>query len=321
MERIVFLDRYAVRVALPQPTFAHEWIEYPRTTADQVVERLRDATIAITNQVPITAQTLDAVPTLRLVAVAATGYDHIDMAACGARDVTVCNVRHWSITVPEHVFALILALRRQLLAYREAVASGAWGEANGFCLILDPLPMALSGSTLGLIGYGALAKKVERMAEGFEMRVLVAERRGAATIREGRVPFERVLAESHVLVTLCPLSAETRGLISAPELAAMKRDAILVNCARGGIVDETALLAALRAGTIAGAGLDGLTVEPPRDGHPLLDVNLPNLIVTPHIAWASNASLEVFARKLIDNLEAFVTGEPQNMVRMRDPSA
>lgn len=314
VERIVFLDRNAIRVPLPQPEFAHEWIEYPHTENSAATERLRGATIAITNRVPITGSILDQVPTLRLIAAAATGYDHIDVRACASRGVAVCNIRNWSISVPEHVFAMALSLRRQLPAYREALAAGAWEKSSTYCVLLEPMPRTLAGSTLGLIGYGELAKRVERIASGFGMHTLVAERREATAIREGRTPFKEVLSRSDVLVVLCPLTRETRGLVGQAELAMMKREAILINCARGGIVDEAALLSALLSGSISGAATDVLSEEPPSNGSPLLAQSLPNLIVTPHIAWASVESLNELARGLISNLEAYVAGKPTNLV-------
>ena len=314
MERIVFLDRNAIRVPLPQPGFAHEWIEFPHTENELVIERLQDTTIAITNRVPITADILDAVPTLKLIAVAATGYDHVDVSACQSRGVAVCNIRHWSISVPEHVFAMALSLRRQLPAYRDALAAGDWQKSSTYCVLLEPMPRTLAGSTLGLIGYGALAKKVEQIADGFGMNTLIAERREAAEIRKGRTSFKDVLQQSDVLVVLCPLTAETQNLIGQAEIAMMKPEAILINCARGGIVNESALLNALLSGAISGAATDVLSNEPPRNGNPLLSRSLPNLIVTPHVAWASIESLNELARGLIDNLDAFVAGTPTNLI-------
>jgi glycerate dehydrogenase len=314
MEQIVFLDRNAIRVPLRSPSFPHEWKEYPHTPPDEVAARLRNATVAITNRVPITAEILDAAPSLRLIAVSATGFDHIDIAACRTRNVAVCNVRGWSISVPEHVFAMTLALRRQLLDYRTAIEAGQWQKSPTYCLLLDPMPLALSGSTMGLIGYGVLAQRVGVIARAFGMEVLIADRKGEKTLRPGRTRFEDVLARSDVLTVLCPLTDETRNLIGREEIALMRRDALLINCARGGIVEEEALAEALRQRTIGGAATDVLAEEPPKNGNPLLDLQLPNLIVTPHIAWASVQSLEALAEQLIGNIEAFVAGAPRNLV-------
>ena len=313
-QRVVFLDRQAIRVPLRPPAFPHQWAEYPHTPPELTVERLCGATIAITNRVPIGGATLDAAPTLRLIAVSATGYEHVDVADCDARGIAVCNVRDWSISVPEHVFALLLALRRQLPAYSAAVAAGRWQASPTYGFLLEPLPRTLRGGTLGLIGHGALGRQVAALAAAFGMEVLVAERRGAEVVRSGRTPFATVLARSDALVVLCPLTAETRGLIGAAELAALRPTALLINCARGGIVDEGALAAALVAGRLGGAGVDVLSGEPPTAGNPLLDLRLPNLIVTPHMAFASIESLETLAEQLIGNLEAFVAGTPRNLV-------
>lgn len=312
-QHIVFLDRSAIRVRLRTPSFAHTWVDFPHTEDALVVERLASASIAITNRVSIGADVLDAAPGLKLVAVSATGYDHVDIAACEACGVAVCNVRHWSISVPEHVFALTLALRRQLPAYRDALVAGCWENSPTYCALLEPMPRTLAGSTLGLIGYGMLARSVERIASAFGVAVLIAERRGATTVRPGRAAFDDVIRASDVLVVLCPLTDETRGLIGRAELAQMKRDALLINCARGGIVDEAALFEAVSSGRI-GAATDVLSVEPPRNGNPLLTRPLPNLIVTPHVAWASVESLNELARVLIENIEAFVGGMPRNLV-------
>ncbi|BDI33288.1 lactate dehydrogenase [Capsulimonas corticalis] len=316
MEKIVFLDRQAIRVPLRSPNFPHEWIEYAYTPRGQAVERLQGATIAINNRVPIDEALLDAVPTLRLVAVSATGYDHVEIAACQKRGVAVCNVRDWAVSIPEHVFALILALRRQLLGYRQIVEDGTWGASPTYGFLLEPMPHALAGATLGLIGYGALARRVEAIARAFDMNILVAERKGEMRVRAGRAPFKEVLRESDVLSVLCPLTDETRWMIGPRELACMRSSALLINCARGGIVDEAALADALRRGRLGGAAADVLAQEPPSEGSPLIGLDLPNLIVTPHMAWASVESLETLAEQLIGNIEAFAAGAPRNLVTM-----
>lgn len=314
MEQIVFLDHEGLPATLRTPGFSHEWRDYPTSPPDLVVERLRDATIAIIDRVFLGEAELARLPRLKLIAVAATGFDNVDIAACRRRGIAVANVRNWSKSVPEHVFALILALRRDLLSYHAAVQSGAWQQADNYTLLQDPIPLSLSGNTLGLIGYGALGRAVAELAKAFGMRVLIAERKGAGAIRDGRTGFDEVLAESSVLVILCPLSEETRGLIGSTELESMPRHSLLINCARGGIVDEQALAAALRRGDIAGAGVDVLSQEPPSSGNPLLDLKQPNLIVTPHVAWASVQSLQALADQVIDNIEAFVAGNPRNLV-------
>jgi len=317
MERIVLLDDAAFTTAMPAPRFAHEWVNHAATAPEEVAARIREATIAITNQVPISAADLDQAPRLRMVAVAATGYNHVDLAACEERGILVANVRDWSVSVPEHVFALTLALRRRLAEYQAAVREGEWARSPVYGLMLEPLPRALHGSTLGLVGYGGLARRVERIAHGFGMDVIVADRKGAAP-RSGRVAFDEVISRSDVLVILCPLTPETRGLIGAVELARMKADALLINCARGGIVDEAALAAVLQSGGIGGAGFDVLSEEPPANGNPLLELDLPNLIVTPHMAWASVESERILIDEVIGIIEAFVAGSPRNVLTQPD---
>ena len=315
MERIVFLDRDTLKADIRPPAFAHEWREYGATRAEEVVGRLGGASIAIVNKVSISEEHLAQLPALRLIALAATGTDNLDLKSCRERGVSVTNVRGYATdTLPEHVLMLMLALRRNLVGYRADLRAGEWQRAEEFCLLTHPI-RDLHGSTLGIIGHGALGQSVERLASAFGMNVLVAERKGATNCRAGRTPFAEVLRASDQITLHTPLNEETRNLIGAAELASMKRTALLINCARGGVVDETALLEALRAGVIAGAGIDVLSREPPREGNALLELDLPNLIVTPHVAWASRQAMQTLADQLVDNIEAFVRGEGRNLVR------
>lgn len=313
-ERIVFLDRNSIRADFRRPAFEHTWTDYPQTTRPDVVARLADATIAISNKAPIMAEAIARLPGLRMIAVCATGTNNVDLEACRTRGIVVSNIRDYAThTVPEHVFALMLALRRNLLAYRAAVKSGAWQRAEQFCLMDFPIE-DLYGATLGIIGGGALGSAVRRLAGAFGMQVMLAERKGASVVRAGYTSFDSVLAQSDVLTLHLPLTPESRHLIGAPELGRMKPTAILINTARGGLVDEQALAAALKEGRIGGAAFDVLSEEPPRGGNPLLDLDLPNFILTPHNAWASNAAMQTMADQLIDNLEAFMRGAPLNRV-------
>lgn len=307
MEKIVFLERNTLDADVRAPSFEHEWRDYGETRPEEVWERLRDATVAVVNKSPLGADVLARLPHLKLIAVAATGTDNIDLGFCRERGIAVTNVRGYAVrTVPEHVLALTLALRRNLFAYREDVRRGRWARAGQFCLLTHPI-RDLAASTLGVVGYGALGQAVAALMRAVGMRVLVAERRGAATVREGRTPFAEVLRESDVLTLHVPLKPETRGLVGRAEFAAMRPDSLLINCARGGVVDEGALAEALRSGVIAGAGVDVLTREPPTgDDNPLLSPDLPNLILTPHVAWASREAMQTLADQLIDNIEAFV---------------
>ncbi|GJD53279.1 Glycerate dehydrogenase [Methylobacterium crusticola] len=308
--RIVFLDRETLDAALRAPSFPHAYAEYPVTAPDEIVERLRDAQIAIINKVPMRAETLQQLPALKLIAVAATGTDVVDKAAAKAQGITVVNVRNYAFnTVPEHVIGLIFALRRAIVPYANSVRRGAWGEARHFCYFDYPI-RDVAGSTLGIVGYGALGKSIGRRAEALGMTVLAYD----VIPQDGLVDLATILRESDVITLHAPLTPETRNMIGAPELAAMKRDAILINTARGGLVDEEALAEALKAGRIGGAGFDVLTTEPPRQGNPLLALDLPNLIVTPHVAWASKQAMQLLADQLVDTIEAFVAGRPQNVV-------
>jgi glycerate dehydrogenase len=316
MERIVFLDREALLTDIRPPAFAHQWVEYATTSADQVAERLAGATIAITNQVRLDRSVLTGpvAADLRLVAVCATGVDRVDLDAARERRVCVTNVRSWcDESVAEHVVALMLALRRDVPGYHGAVTDGTWTRAPGYSLLREPLPLEVRGQVMGIIGFGSIGATVARLAGALGMEVLVAERRGVAP-RPGRVPFEELLARSDLVSLHCPLTPETVGLIGAAELALMRPHALLINCARGGIVDEVALADALKTGRLGGAGLDCLAAEPPPDGAPLLAADLPNLIITPHMAWASQQSLRTLAEQLIETIEAFVAGEPRNVV-------
>lgn len=313
-EVVVFLERNTFNVSFRKPAFDHEWIEFGETEPDEVVDRLAQATIAICNKVGLRAEALAQLPNLRLIAVAATGVDNVDLAFCRSHDIAVCNTRGYAVnSLPEHALMLMLALRRNLVAYGNDVKNGRWHEARQFCLLDHPIA-DLKGSTLGIVGFGTLGKSMAQLGRAIGMDVIVAERKNATKVREGRVAFEELLQRSDVISLHCPLTEETKNLIGASELGKMKPDAILINSARGGLIDEHALLTALREGWIAGAGIDVLRKEPPREGNPLLDVNLPNLIVTPHNAWASRQAMQTLADQLIDNLEAFVRGEPRNLV-------
>lgn len=314
LPKIVFLDRATLSVPLRPVSLPHSWAEYPLTTASEAAGRMADASVVITNKVVIDEKLLSQAPQLKLIAVAATGYNIIDLAACRARGVRVCNIRDYAQTgVIEHTLMLILALRRQLLAYRAAVQTGAWQQSSQFYLAGPPLH-DLAGSTLAIFGHGALGTGMAAAAQALGMHTIHADRKGAQTVRPGYVAFNEALANADILSLHCPLNTETRGLIGRAELARMKPSALLINTARGGIVDESALLAALHSGQIAGAGIDVLSEEPPRQGNPLLDANLPNLIVTPHVAWASVETVQKLAAQLIDNVEGFLQGQPRNLV-------
>jgi glycerate dehydrogenase len=311
---IVFLDRASLIADLRAPAFAHDWIDHDQTRPEDVVARIQGADIVIVNKVKLSADILAQAPSVKMIAVSATGTDIVDLAYCRAHGIVVSNIRGYAVhTVPEHAFMLMLALRRNLLGWREDVRAGLWQEADQFCLFTRPVN-DLYGSTLGLVGYGSLGHGMQKVAEAFGMRVLVAEHKHAATIREGHTPFDSVIQAADVISLHTPLTAETRHMISTREFGLMKPTAILINTARGNLVDEAALVEALKAGRIGGAGFDVLAVEPPREGSPLLELDLPNFILTPHVAWSSREAMQTLADQLVDNIEAFVAGKPSNVV-------
>jgi glycerate dehydrogenase len=314
MERMVFLERNTIRAKFRPPNFAHEWIEYSESAPEQVADRVRDATIVISNKLSLGEPQLSSAAHVKLIAIAATGSDCVDLNYCRGRGIEVCNVRGYAANaVPEHVLMLVLALRRNLLAYRQDVQRGLWNQSKQFCLLTHELH-DIRNSTLGVVGYGAIGRSMARLGEAVGMRVLVSERKDAANIREGRTSFAQTLRASDVLTLHCPLTSETRDLIGHHEFQMMKRSALVINTARGALIDDGALIEALQSGLIAGAGLDVLRDEPPTRGSPLLDLDLPNLIITPHVAWASNEAVQTLADQVIDNIEGFVAGQPQNLL-------
>lgn len=312
--RIVFLDRKSLIADLRAPTFAHDWTDHDQTRPEEVLARIKDASIVISNKVKLPGDILAQAPNVKMIAVCATGTDNVDLAYCKAKGIVVSNIRGYAVhTLPEHVFMLLLALRRNLIGWREDVRDGLWQKSDQFCLFTRPIN-DLYGSTLGLVGHGTLGNGVRKIAEAFGMKVLVAEHKNASTVRDGYAAFDTVLKEADVISLHIPLTPETRHLISTREFGLMKSSALLINTARGNLVDEIALIQALKSGRIAGAGFDVLAVEPPREGNPLLDLDLPNFILTPHVAWSSRNAMQIMADQLVDNIEAFVAGTPSNLV-------
>lgn len=321
--RGVFLDRDSMdRGDLDftgwRSTLAH-WDFYDSTAEEDVAGRIAAAHVVVSNKVPVRAAALEQAPNLKLIVVAATGTNNIDLEAARARGITVCNVRGYATpSLVQHVFSVLLALVTHLPHYAEAVRVGQWQRSTQFCL-LDFSVHELAGRTLGIVGYGELGQAVAHMAECFGMKVLVAQRPGGPQ-RPGRIPLEQLLPQCDVLSLHCPLTPDTRGLIGARELELLPRHAILINTARGGIVDEQALADTLRAGQLGGAGVDVLTREPPVDGNPLLADDIPNLIVTPHVAWASQESRQRLADEVARGVRAYLAGHPRNVVVVADPT-
>jgi glycerate dehydrogenase len=313
-QHVVFLERQSVKANVRRPRCAATFVEHDKTGADQVIERLQDATVAIVNKVVLRDAALAQLPKLKMIAMAATGYDCVDVEACRKRGISVANIRNYAVhTVPEHVFAMVLTLRRNLLAYRQDVEHGVWQRSEQFCFFTHPIG-DLFGATMGIVGEGAIGQGTAAIARGFGMKVLFADHDPPKAPGVEFTPLQQVLETSDVISMHLPLTAATRNMIGIEQLRRMKRTALLINTARGGLVDERALVQALDEGLIAGAGFDVLTVEPPREGNPLLDVRRTNFILTPHVAWASDGAMQFLADQLIDNIDAWAEGRPQNLV-------
>lgn len=279
-----------------------------------VLERVRRAEIVVTNKVLLDAAVLEAASArLRLVCIAATGTNNVDLEAAARLGIAVCNARGYATpAVAQHVFALVLALSTRLLDHQDAARDGRWAQSPCFCLLDFPI-REIAGLALGIVGYGELGRAVARIARAFGMEVLIAQRPGGPS-RPERLPLEELLPQVDVLSLHCPLTPQTRGLIGETALARMRRDALLINTARGGMVDEAALAKALRDGRLGGAGIDVLAEEPPRHGSPLLAPGIPNLILTPHVAWASLASRQRLIDDVAQNIRAFQGGRPRHLV-------
>jgi glycerate dehydrogenase len=312
--RVVFLDRASLKAKVRPLAFPAEYIEHQKTDSHDIVPRLSGADVAIVNKVPMREESLRQLPQLAMIAVAATGYDVVDIPYCKAHGIAVANIRNYAVhTVPEHAFAMILALRRNLLSYAQDVEAGVWNKSEQFCFLTHDIG-DLHGATLGIIGEGAIGQSTAAIGRAFGMRVLFADHPPPKMEGVDFTPLDTVLAQSDVISLHCPLLPATRNLIDIKAFRKMKRNALLINTSRGGLVDEAALIQALDEGLIAGAGFDVLTVEPPRDGNPLLDLKRPNFILTPHVAWASDGAMQFLADQLIDNIDAWASGKPQHLV-------
>jgi len=318
MHKIVFLDRATIapQIRLRSPAFEHELITHEHTRPEEVVARLTGASIAITNKVPLTSAILEQLPDLRLIAVAATGTDCVDKAWCQRHGIAVANIRGYAVnTVPEHAFALIFALRRNIVAYRDDVIKGEWQKSGQFCFFNHAIH-DLAGARLGIIGEGVLGQRVAEIARAFGMVPLFAAHKGKSGFGQLYTPWDEVLATSDILTLHSPLTPETRGMIAMPEFRAMARRPLIVNTARGGLVDEAALAQALDEGLISGAGFDVAAEEPPVADSPMMHIAArPNVILTPHVAWASDEAQQSLADQLMDNIENFVAGTPSNLVK------
>ena len=312
--QIVVLDRDTLVNRPFAFDFPHTLSSYGTTEAHETLVRIRGADIVITNKVVISAQAFAENPQLKLVAVTATGVNNVDVEAAKQNGTAVCNIRAYgNESVAEHAFMMMITLMRNLPAYQRDVAAGLWENSPFFCHLGAPM-RDLNGKTLAIFGRGNIGKTLATYAQAFKMNVVFAEHKYAQNVRDGYVSFDEAIRSADVVSLNCPLTPQTANMIGEAELQQMKPGAILINCGRGGLVDEAALVAALKYGQIGGAGFDVLTQEPPRDGNPLLKARLPNLIVTPHIAWASQEASNRLFDILLDNINRFVVGNPQNLV-------
>lgn len=314
--KAVFLDSQSLDDLdlVPITGCVDHWVCYPTTSREQVAERIAGFDLVITNKVVLDADTIRSADTLKLICVVATGVNNIDLEACSQKGIPVCNSHGYGVhSVAQHVLGLILALHTRLLDYDRAVKRGDWSRSSQFCLLDYPI-LELNGRILGIIGYGALGQEVARLAGCFGMQVLVAARPGSSDVPAGRLPLEEMLEEADVVSLHCPLTEHTQNLIDAEALARMKPGGLLINAARGGIVDELALKHALLSGHLGGAATDVLTEEPPINGNILLDDNIPNLIVTPHSAWGSIEARETIITQTADNIRAWQQGRPVRRV-------
>jgi glycerate dehydrogenase len=310
--KITFLDRDTIgpAVEIVRPQLEHEWQSFDRTAPELVAERIADSDVVITNKAPIRAEQLAGTQRLKMISIAATGYDVVDIDACREKGITVSNVRGYAEnTVPEHTFALILALRRGLIGFRQDVIDGEWEKADQFCFFNHPIK-DLAGSRIGILGEGVIGQGVARIARAFGMEPVFAAHKGVDGLGPLYTPWQEVLETSDVITCHAPLMPATHHMISTPEFESMKRRPLLINTSRGGLVDEAALVDALDRGLIAGAGFDVLTKEPPALDNPILRVlQRPNFILTPHVAWASDEAMTEVWRQTIEAVERFACGD------------
>ncbi|NNG14671.1 MAG: 2-hydroxyacid dehydrogenase [Gammaproteobacteria bacterium] len=316
--RGVFLDRRSLdRDDLDLSgfeTLVGSWKNYEVTGEKDIALRLRDADIVVTNKVVLDKTVLASAHGLKLICIAATGTNNVDLDAAREAGIAVCNVvRYATPSVVQHTFALILSLTRRLAEHQQAISRGDWQRSEQFCLLDYPM-RELNGLTLGIIGYGELGKAVADAAKCFGLNVIIAQRPGNKGTETDRVELDTLLSEVDIISLHCPLADNTRNLIGARELGLMKKDALLINTARGGIVDEAALAQAITENRIGGAGVDVLAEEPPVHDSPLLDIHSPRLLLTPHVAWASRSARQRLIDEVVRNIHSFLNGDRRNRI-------
>ncbi len=277
------------------------------SSSEKIAERIREADVVLLNKLDLTRELIFSAPRLQLIALAATGTNNIDLIAARERNVAVCNVRSYcTASVVQHVWGLILSLTQHVYEFSRLSKDGSWAKDEAGAVLSRPI-RELQGGVFGVVGWGELGRGTARIAEAFGMRVSIADRPGAPP-QAGRIPLDEILATADIVSLHCPLTDATRGLIGARELGLMKRDALLINTARGALVDGAALAAALKAGKLGGAGIDVLPQEPPQSGEPLLDSQIPNLLLTPHVAWAAREARQRCIDEIAANIRDFRAG-------------
>jgi glycerate dehydrogenase len=317
--KAVFLDFGTMGARELDPSPLAEVVEdfqvFDSTPQELVAERIDGVDFVFVNKIRMTEEIISAASSLRFIGLTATGVDNVNLEAAREHDVAVCNIRAYCTqSVVEHVFAVLLNLTHSIRQYDQIARAGAWQRADNFCMLEFPI-RELSAMTIGIAGHGVLGSGVAEMARQFGMTVMIARRPGqSATADDGRYSLDDVLKQCDVLSLHCPLTEETLGLIGAEQLKIMKPNAVLINTARGGLVDTGALVEALRNGTIAGAAIDVLPQEPPVNGDPLLDYEGDNLILTPHIAWGTVEARQNAINELAANVRAFLAGVERNRV-------
>jgi len=315
--KAVFLDYSTLGPGLdtsPLSDLIPDFQFFDATSDEQVASRIRDAEFVIANKVRLDDGLMEQAPKLRFVGLTATGTDNIDLDGARRRGIAVCNIRGYcSRSVVEHVFGVLLMLTHNLHRYAAAVRAGQWQQSRVFCMHDHPV-RELSSMTIGIVGHGELGRSVANMARDFGMSVLIAARPGSDTVPGDRVSFDNILEQSDVISLHCPLTEDTRNLFGKAELQRMKSDSILINTARGALIDSAALVDALESGEIGAAAIDVLSNEPPVDGDPLLEYTGDNLVVTPHIAWSTERARQDAVNELAENIRAFLEGQERNRV-------
>ena len=313
MKNIVFLDKstFPKKVNFPRFKFKNKFKGYDFTESSQVTSRIKKAHVIITNKIKLSEKDLSKAPNLELIAITATGTNIIDLEYCKKNNIFVCNLRDYASTaVAEHVFALILNLAKKIKGLEKDINKYIWQERKVFALLSHEI-YELKGKTIGIIGKGSIGKKVAKIAKAFEMNVLYLSVKNKNFNKLGRF-----LRKLDILTINCPLTSSTKNLIKSKELNLIKKTAVIINTARGGIVNEDDLVKAIKKGRISGAGIDVTTKEPPNKNHPYYSIlKHPNFIWTPHTAWASNETLQEAINQLIDNVNSFYSGKLKNIVK------